>query len=117
MTAVYKGILVVLFIITIIGIIVIGIKHKSIIGSYQETLKKEIDSLNNEIKLRDSLYKIKSLEKDKITIIRERVTIDTESKKVEQLNKELDILKAIVYRDTIKLTPTELKDYFNKMLK
>ncbi len=116
MAGVYKNILIILFIITILGIIIIGIRHNSVIGSYQDTLKVRIDSLNNEIRLRDSLYNIKSLEKDKITIIREKVTIETESKKVEQLNKELDILKAIVYRDTIKVTPLELRDYFNKIL-
>ena len=117
MINIYKNILIILLILTIIGIVWLGLKDNYITDSYQRELKTRIDSLSREIKYRDSLYIIKSLEKDKITIIREKITIETESKKVEQLNKELDILKALVYRDSTKLTPIELSEYFNKILR
>lgn len=116
MINIYKNILIILLILTIIGIVWLGLKDNYITDSYQRELKTRIDSLSREIKYRDSLYIIKSLEKDKITIIREKVTIETESKRVAQLDKELGILKALVYRDTTVLTPQELVNYFNGIL-
>ncbi len=83
--------------------------------NYQEYLKTEIESLKKDnIKL-DSLYRITAAQKDKIKIIKEKIDITEDIKKLQTLIDEYERIK----KDTTpsiqnKPTPKELLDYLNK---
>lgn len=75
----------------------------------QEILKIEIDSLVKQTKNLDSLYRVTAAEKEKIRIIREKIDITQDLKKLQQLIAELEQVKS----EPIKRNSTtlELKQY------
>lgn len=80
-------------------------------------LKLKVDSLSNEIKINDSLYLIKSFEKDKFKVIRETINTDKETKTIIELKKELEYYKSLLGKNQIRrLTPDELNNYFNDLI-
>ncbi len=83
--------------------------------NYQEILKTEIDSLNNIIVSKDSLYQKLHKQKEKVKIIREKITTTEETQKIVYLEEELKKLRRSKTDTTItKDTPEELYKYFNK---
>ena len=91
-------------------------KRNSTNKTYLDTLKEQIDSLNNELRVKDSLYIIKTLEKDKVKVVREKVSTAAEIAKIEKLEQELNLLRSKVIVEVIELTPEETEEYFSKML-
>lgn len=81
--------------------------------SVHDYLKTQVEVLEREnIKL-DSLYKITAAQKDKIKIIKEKIDISEDIKKLKDLIDEYEAIK----KDTtpsIQPTPKELLDYLNK---
>lgn len=83
--------------------------------NYQEILKTEIDSLNNIIVSKDSLYQKLHKQKEKVRIIREKISTEEETQKIVYLEEELKKLRRSKTDTTItKDTPEELYKYFNK---
>ena len=83
--------------------------------NYQEILKTEIDSLNNIIVSKDSLYQKLHKQKEKVKIIREKISTEEETQKIVYLEEELKKLRKSKTDTTItKDTPEELYKYFNK---
>ena len=82
--------------------------------NYQEYLKTEIDSLQNQSK-RISIN-IERLEnkRDSIQIIRQRITIQEELNQLKKLAKEYEALKAIKPTITDTISLEELQKYFIK---
>lgn len=109
------------FKITVASIIIIILyfaTRKTIVYmNYQEYLKTQIDSLNIENTKLDSLYKVAVLQKDKIKIIREKVSIQSEVDKLERLKIELELLGKQPSKITDSITPEDLLRYFKKELK
>lgn len=81
--------------------------------SVHDYLKTQVEVLEREnIKL-DSLYKITAAQKDKIKIIKEKIDISEDIKKLKDLMDEYEAIK----KDTVpstQPTPQELLDYLNK---
>lgn len=80
----------------------------------QEILKIEIDSLMKQTKNLDSLYRATAAEKEKIKIIREKIDITQDIKKLQDLISELDKIKATPPRQNSTL---ELKQYLETEFK
>lgn len=75
----------------------------------QQVLKTEIDSLVKQTKSLDSLYRVTAAEKEKIKIIREKIDITQDLKKLQELVAQLEKVKS----EPIKRNSTviELKQY------
>lgn len=75
----------------------------------QQVLKTEIDSLVKQTKSLDSLYRATAAEKEKIKIIREKIDITQDLKKLQELVAQLEKVKS----EPIKINSTviELKQY------
>jgi uncharacterized membrane-anchored protein YhcB (DUF1043 family) len=60
----------------------------------EEILKTEIEDLVKQTKTLDSLYRAAAAEKDKIKVIREKIDITQDIKKLQQLINELDDVRS-----------------------
>ena len=81
--------------------------------SVHDYLKTQVEVLERENVKLDSLYKISVAQKDKIRIIKEKIDISDDIKKLENLLSEYEAIK----KDTVKTdqpTPQELLNYLNK---
>ncbi len=60
----------------------------------EEILKTEIEDLVKQTKILDSLYRAAAAEKEKIKVIREKIDITQDIKKLQQLIDELEEVKS-----------------------
>lgn len=84
--------------------------------NYQEYLKTEIDSLQNQSKRIALTIEALERKRDSVQIIRQRITIQEELNQIKKLAKEYEALKAIKPVVTDSITPEELNKYFIKEL-
>lgn len=100
----------------ILIILYIATKKTITYVNYQEYLKTEIEQLKKEnIKL-DSLYKTKVLEKEKIKIIREKISIQSELDRLEILTKQLEEIKTTKLEKIDSIGPEDLQIYLQKII-
>jgi len=85
--------------------------------NYVESLKTHIKSQDKKIETQDSLYKIKAAEKEKIKIIREKISIQSELDRLEHLKNQLIELRKQPPKQIDTISPEELDIYFKKLLK
>lgn len=84
--------------------------------NYQEYLKTEIDSLQNQSRrINQTIDRIEK-KRDSIYIIRQRITIQEELTQLKKLAKEYEALKSVKPVVTDSITPEELQRYFIKEL-
>jgi predicted RND superfamily exporter protein len=77
----------------------------------EEILKTEIEDLVKQTKTLDSLYRVTAAEKEKIKVIREKIDITQDIKKLQQLIAELEGVKSEpIKRNSSTL---ELKQYLD----
>jgi len=101
----------------IIYLLYLGTKTTVAYVNYQEYLKTEIEQLKKENTKLDSLYKTKVLEKEKIKIIREKISIQSELDRLEILTKQLEEIKTTKLEKIDSIGPEDLQKYLQKELK
>lgn len=107
-----------IIIISIIAIVIyFAAKKTTVYINYQEYLKTEIDSLKRQNIILDSLYKSKVIDKEKIKIIREKISIQSELDRLEHLKNQLIELRKQPIKQTENLSPEELDKYLKELLK
>ena len=107
-----------IIIISIIAIVIyFAAKKTTVYINYQEYLKTEIDSLKRQNIILDSLYKSKAIDKEKIKIIREKISIQSELDRLEHLKNQLIELRKQPIKQTENLSPEELDKYLKELLK
>lgn len=101
----------------IIIILYIATKKTITYVNYQEYLKTEIETLKKENTKLDSLYKTKVLEKEKIKIIREKISIQSELDRLTELTKQLEEVRKTELNKIDTISPEQLQIYLQKELK
>jgi preprotein translocase subunit SecF len=104
-------------IVVVIVIIFFAAKKTNAYINYQEYLKTEIESLKKDNSKLDSLYKLKSAEKEKIKIIREKISIQSEIDRLEHLRNQLLELRKQPPKQIDTISPEELDKYLKELLK
>lgn len=103
------------FLLLVIGIY-FGARKTITYINYQEYLKTEVEALKKEnIKL-DSLYKATAAQKEKIRIIKEKIDISEDIRKLQLLLDDYEKIKkdGVSTNITEHPTPEELLNYLNK---
>ena len=85
--------------------------------NYVESLKTHIKAQDKKIETQDSLYKIKEAQKEKIRVIREKISIQSELDRLEHLKNQLIELRKQPLKQIDTISPEELDIYFKKLLK
>jgi len=85
--------------------------------NFQEYLKTEIESIKKQNKQLDSIYEIVSTERERIKIIREKISIAEELARMEKLKKDLELLRGEKPLLSDSISPQELEKYFVKEFK
>ena len=98
-------------------LLVFGGKEAITHYNYVESLKTHIKSQDKKIETQDSLYKIKAAQKEKIKIIREKISIQSELDRLEHLRNQLLELRKQTPKQIDTISPEELDIYFKKLLK
>jgi len=83
----------------------------------QEIHKTEINELKKQIIERDSLYNIAKNQKEKIKIIREKISIQSELDRLEILTKQLEEIKVTKLEKIDSIGPEDLQIYLQKELR
>lgn len=104
-------------IVVVIVIIFFAVKKTNAYINYQEYLKTEIESLKRENTKLDSLYKLKAAEKEKIKVIREKISVQPELDRIKHLENQLLELRKQPPKQIDTLSPEELDKYLKNLLK
>lgn len=83
----------------------------------QEYLKTEIESIKRQNRQLDSIYKVVSTDRDRIKIIREKISIAEELARMEKLKRELELLRGEKPLLSDSISPQDLEKYFVKEFK
>ena len=104
-------------VVVIIILLVFGGKEAITHYNYVESLKTHIKSQDKKIETQDSLYKIKEAQKEKIRVIREKISIQPDLERIKHLENQLLELRKQPPKQIDTLSPEELDIYFKKLLK
>ena len=104
-------------VVVIIILLVFGGKEAVTHYNYVESLKTHIKAQEKVITTQDSLYKIKETQKEKIRVIREKISIQPELDRLEHLKNQLIELRKQPPKQIDTISPEELDIYFKKLLK
>lgn len=103
--------------VAIILFIVLQIRQSAQYFNFQEYLKTEIESLKKQNNQLDSIYKVVSTERQRIKIIREKISIVEELNRMERLKRELEILRGEMPLISDSMSVSDLERYFVKEFK
>lgn len=103
------------FLLLVIGIY-FGARKTITYINYQEYLKTEVEALKKENLKLDSLYKATAAQKEKIRIIKEKIDISEDIRKLQLLLDDYEKIKknGVSTNITEHPTPEELLNYLNK---
>lgn len=104
-------------VVAIIILLIFGGKEAITHYNYVESLKTHIKSQDKKIETQDSLYKIKAAQKEKIKIVREKISIQSELDRLEHLKNQLLELRKQPPKQIDTISPEELDKYFKNLLK
>lgn len=91
-------------------------KSSTLNHNLQEIHKTEINELKKQIIERDSLYNIAKNQKEKIKIIREKISIQSELDRLTELTKQLEEVRKTELNKIDTITPEQLQKYLQKEL-
>jgi predicted RND superfamily exporter protein len=103
--------------VAIILFIALQIRQSAQYFNFQEYLKTEIESLKKQNNQLDSIYKVVSTERQRIKIIREKISIVEELNRMERLKRELEILRGEMPLISDSMSVSDLERYFVKEFK
>lgn len=106
-----------IIVVILVVALVFGGKEAVTHFNYVESLKTHIKSQDKKIETQDSLYKIKAAQKEKIKIVREKISIQLELDRLEHLKNQLLELRKQPPKQIDTISPEELDKYLKNLLK
>lgn len=104
-------------VVILVILLIFGGKEAITHYNYVESLKTHIKDQEKIITTQDSLYKIKEAQKEKIRVIREKISIQPDLERIKHLENQLLELRKQPPKQIDTLSPEELDKYFKNLLK